>query len=480
MCAADDRRPRDRSTPMPPASTAALVRWSALPFEYRVLRQDPDAVGARGQPARRSCRCSSRCRTPTARTSPRSARCARCCRRRCSTSSRRAGLEWDTPIVGDAFPMPPIPGPDVYDLRARRHGKRPRHLPSANTALPTRMSRYSRWGVGSAPAVGSGQVRMRKPPSAATTSPSPGALTADGGALVANDMHLGIRVPNTWYRASLEWPDPSHRRGAAAPHRRDAAGRAGARRRQQHAHRVGLHQHLRRLERHRPARDVDRGEAEPLPHAGGLARVRAARRSRSRSPASPTQRDTVRWTIWGPVLGPDYRGRAARLPLGGAFRRASRHLASPPSSAHERSRRRSTWPMASARRARTSSWPTEAAGSAGASTARFRAGTASTAGCPRHGPMARAAGTAGWTMRSIRALPIRRAAASGRRTRVSPTATRWPSSATAATRSDRARGMIRDRLHGEGPLRAARPAGDPARHARGVPRAVAGRSCCGR
>ena len=32
------------------------------------------AVAARGQPARRSCRCSSRCRTPTARTSRRSAR----------------------------------------------------------------------------------------------------------------------------------------------------------------------------------------------------------------------------------------------------------------------------------------------------------------------------------------------------------------------------------------------------------------------
>ena len=40
-----------------------------------------------------------------------------------------------------------------------------------------------------------------------------GAHTADGHALLANDMHLGIRVPNTWYRASLVWPDP--RRPAA-------------------------------------------------------------------------------------------------------------------------------------------------------------------------------------------------------------------------------------------------------------------------
>jgi penicillin amidase len=27
--------------------------------------------------------------------------------------------------------------------------------------------------------------------------------------MLANDMHLGIRVPNTWYRATLRWPDPA-------------------------------------------------------------------------------------------------------------------------------------------------------------------------------------------------------------------------------------------------------------------------------
>jgi penicillin amidase len=30
-----------------------------------------------------------------------------------------------------------------------------------------------------------------------------------GAALVANDMHLGIRVPNTWYKAQLRWRDAS-------------------------------------------------------------------------------------------------------------------------------------------------------------------------------------------------------------------------------------------------------------------------------
>lgn len=32
--------------------------------------------------------------------------------------------------------------------------------------------------------------------------------TAEGGALLANDMHLILRVPNVWYRASLVFPDP--------------------------------------------------------------------------------------------------------------------------------------------------------------------------------------------------------------------------------------------------------------------------------
>ena len=51
------------------------------------------------------------------------------------------GTEWDTPIVGKAFPMAPIPGPEVYDLRSRRHGKKPAPLPTSNSQLPTRLSR---------------------------------------------------------------------------------------------------------------------------------------------------------------------------------------------------------------------------------------------------------------------------------------------------------------------------------------------------
>src|SRR5206468_2973315 len=48
-----------------------------------------------------------------------------------------------------------------------------------------------------------------------------GAHTADGHALLADDMHLGIDVPNVWYRASWTWrePDGTERRvtGATLP-----------------------------------------------------------------------------------------------------------------------------------------------------------------------------------------------------------------------------------------------------------------------
>ncbi|MHC5804482.1 penicillin acylase family protein, partial [Streptococcus pyogenes] len=33
---------------------------------------------------------------------------------------------------------------------------------------------------------------------------------ANGGALIANDMHLSLRVPNLWFRTRLTYPDPSH------------------------------------------------------------------------------------------------------------------------------------------------------------------------------------------------------------------------------------------------------------------------------
>jgi len=133
------------------------------------------------------------------------------------------GTQWDSPVDGSDFTMPAIPGPDVYDLRHRRSGKpaitlpppQPEEVRNPKPQIPNPKSQLavarefafgswftpSSWelGVDSEAGVGSNSFAVA------------GSLTNDGAALVANDMHLAVRVPNTWYRAMLEWTDRSAR-----------------------------------------------------------------------------------------------------------------------------------------------------------------------------------------------------------------------------------------------------------------------------
>ncbi len=102
------------------------------------------------------------------------------------------GTEWDAPLVGDAFPTPPIPGPDVLDLR------KPRAAKAAALSRPGAAETLSGWWTGSGQLDGKGSNGWAVS----------GAHTADGHALLANDMHLGIDVPNVWYRASWTWREP--------------------------------------------------------------------------------------------------------------------------------------------------------------------------------------------------------------------------------------------------------------------------------
>jgi penicillin amidase len=122
------------------------------------------------------------------------------------------GTDWDAPLVGDEFEVPPVPGPEVFNPRARRTNEphvplttRARQRPTSNSQLPklnpgpTGPS-FGNWELGPgsfSEAIGSNNWVVS------------GRLTPDGAPLVANDMHLDVRVPNTWYRAQLEWPDES-------------------------------------------------------------------------------------------------------------------------------------------------------------------------------------------------------------------------------------------------------------------------------
>ena len=85
------------------------------------------------------------------------------------------GGKWDAPLLGKSFTPAPIPTSGIDDLKLS---------PEALVYQPLLESDdyaigSNNWAVG-------------------------GALTKHGAAIVADDMHLSIQVPNIWYRAS--WP----------------------------------------------------------------------------------------------------------------------------------------------------------------------------------------------------------------------------------------------------------------------------------
>jgi penicillin amidase len=90
------------------------------------------------------------------------------------------GTAWDAPLAGGPVTQPPVPGPEVLDLRkGPAPGLVPWRRASDREPLP---GGSNSWAVA-------------------------GGLTRHGGAILADDMHLGLAMPGTWYRMSLEWPD---------------------------------------------------------------------------------------------------------------------------------------------------------------------------------------------------------------------------------------------------------------------------------
>lgn len=224
------------------------------------------------------------------------------------------GTEWDTPVIGEAFSTPPIPGPDVYNLRARRTGKTsfplperpPRvQLPTSNSQLPNRIAATLN-DLG----VGNWELGVDKESRAAVGSNNwavSGALTPDGHALLANDMHLAIRVPNTWYRASMEWPDPEN---ASEPHRLIGTTLPGV-----PTLVTGSNTHIAWGFTNTWADwgdlivlDTDPANPNRYRTPDGWRDIQRFDETISIA-GEPDQHVTVAWTVWGPVLGPDHRGR---------------------------------------------------------------------------------------------------------------------------------------------------------------------------
>jgi penicillin G amidase len=191
------------------------------------------------------------------------------------------GTEWDTPVVGEGFTTPPIPGADVYDLRSKRRGKSPMEITRRREVARLRTSEDEA-------AIGSNNWAVA------------GRLTADGGALIANDMHLGIRVPNTWYRAAWEFPD-HHLFGVTLPGVPAMVVGSNTHVAWGFTNTYGDWSDIVLL-------DTDPKDPEKYRTAEGWQRI-VTYDETFEIAGRPSETTSIQWTRWGPVIGRDHRGR---------------------------------------------------------------------------------------------------------------------------------------------------------------------------
>lgn len=127
------------------------------------------------------------------------------------------GSQWDAAIDGSQLPsspMPKLPWPSASANTATNTALFAQHLTDNaiyNSALNSTFNSTDQMlsTASSADFPGSNNWAVA------------GALTQTGSAIVANDMHLGIRVPNTWFRARFEYLTPQQEKitvtGATLP-----------------------------------------------------------------------------------------------------------------------------------------------------------------------------------------------------------------------------------------------------------------------
>jgi penicillin amidase len=196
-----------------------------------------------------------------------------------------AGSEWDTPVIGQPLRRPSIPGPDVFDLRhARATAARSRgdFLGSERDPEADSIIGSNNWAVD-------------------------GAHTASGVALLANDMHLAIAVPIIWYRASLVFPDPLHPStnqqitGVTLPGLPSLVVGSNGHVAWGFTNTGGDWSDLVRIER--DARDPGKYLTPDGPKAFEVFNETIAAKG------AVSRTVEVRWTIWGPIVRKDARGR---------------------------------------------------------------------------------------------------------------------------------------------------------------------------
>lgn len=186
----------------------------------------------------------------------------------------------DAALDGSTAPLPKIPSAQAINLRR------------AGAPGPAKVS-----------GLGSGDSERELPGSNAFALA--GAHTASGVAMLANDMHLRLGLPNTWYRAALVWTDGETERrlvGATLPGAPclivGSNGRVA----------WGL-----------TAAQIDTcdlvvvqtgisPELYRVPGKEELARIEVRRETIAVKGAEPVVME-YRWTVWGPIVGADEKDR---------------------------------------------------------------------------------------------------------------------------------------------------------------------------
>ncbi|RUL80054.1 penicillin acylase family protein [Dyella choica] len=92
---------------------------------------------------------------------------------------------WEAPLKDGTSPSPVVPAADVFDLR------KPGALGGNATLAETSIRSVDRFYPGS------------------NSFAVAGSISRSGSAILANDMHLGLRVPDIWFRARVRYPDPT-------------------------------------------------------------------------------------------------------------------------------------------------------------------------------------------------------------------------------------------------------------------------------
>lgn len=179
------------------------------------------------------------------------------------------GSIWDAPLRGGGLPLPRVPRVEEVDLR-----KRPGEwqVPVDPRRIPTVRRGSNSWAVA-------------------------GKRSAHGGALLANDMHLGLMVPGIWYRASFVWKEGEEQRqvhGVTLPGAPAMVVGSNTHVAWGFTNSEGDYMDLMLLEEtdETPRRRYE----ETLEVAGG-----------------PNETMTVEETDWGPIIGRDRKGRLEAL-----------------------------------------------------------------------------------------------------------------------------------------------------------------------